>query len=90
MTREWTSPKELIAAARLRLLRDAVSALIGQAASTRRRSTCRPTCRSGRDPAAGSADRHQLTVRGEVEGLDAEQFAKAAADARWAAGQQGA
>ena len=50
----YTSPEELIAAAHSACYAMQLSALIGRRAARRRRSTCRPTCRSGPTRRAGS------------------------------------
>ena len=88
----WTSPEELIAAAHSACYAMQLSALIGQAGGTPQALDVQADVSLGPDPACGfRLTGIKLTVRGEVEGLDAEQFAKAAADAKAGLpGQQGA
>ena len=87
-----TSPEELIAAAHSACYAMQLSALIGQAGGTPQALDVQADVSLGPDPAGGfRLTGIKLTVRGEVEGLDAEQFAKAAADAKAGLpGQQGA
>jgi osmotically inducible protein OsmC len=78
-----TSPEELIAAAHSACYAMQLSALIGQAGGTPQALDVRADVSLGPDPAGGfRLTGIKLTVRGEVEGLTAEQFAKAAADAK--------
>jgi osmotically inducible protein OsmC len=79
----WTSPEELIAAAHSACYAMQLSALIGQAGGTPQALDVQADVSLGPDPADGfRLTGIKLTVRGEVEGLNAEQFAKAAADAK--------
>ncbi len=79
----WTSPEELIAAAHSACYAMQLSALIGQAGGTPQALDVQADVSLGPDPAGGfRLTGIKLTVRGEVEGLNAEQFAKAAADAK--------
>jgi lipoyl-dependent peroxiredoxin len=78
-----TSPEELIAAAHSACYAMQLSALIGQAGGTPQALDVQADVSLGPDPAGGfRLTGIKLTVRGEVEGLDAAQFAKAAADAK--------
>ena len=79
----FTSPEELIAAAHSACFAMQLSALIGQAGGTPQALDVQADVSLGPDPAGGfRLTGIKLTVRGEVEGLDAAQFAKAAADAK--------
>jgi osmotically inducible protein OsmC len=79
----FTSPEELIAAAHSACYAMQLSALIGQVGGTPQALDVQADVSLGPDPAGGfRLTGIKLTVRGEVEGLDAAQFAKAAADAK--------
>jgi osmotically inducible protein OsmC len=79
----YTSPEELIAAAHSACYAMALSAGIGQAGGTPQALDVQADVTLGPDPAGGvRLTGIKLTVRGEVEGLDAAQFAQAAADAK--------
>ena len=79
----YTSPEELIAAAHSACYAMQLSALIGQAGGTPQALDVQADVSLGPDPAGGfRLTGIKLTVRGEVDGLDAAQFAKAAADAK--------
>src|ERR1700684_4412951 len=79
----YTSPEELIAAAHSACYAMALSAQIGQAGGTPQALDVQADVSLGPDPAGGfRLTGIKLTVRGEVEGLDAAQFAKAAEDAK--------
>ena len=79
----YTSPEELIAAAHSACYAMQLSALIGQAGGTPQALDVQADVSLGPDPAGGfRLTGIKLTVRGEVEGLDAAQFAKAAEDAK--------
>jgi osmotically inducible protein OsmC len=79
----WTSPEELIAAAHSACYAMQLSALIGQAGGTPQALDVQADVSLGPDPAGGfRLTGIKLTVRGEVEGLDAEQFAQAAQAAK--------
>ena len=88
----FTSPEELIAAAHSACYAMQLSALIGQAGGTPQALDVQADVSLGPDPAGGfRLTGIKLTVRGEVEGLDAEQFAQAAAGGEGELpGQQGA
>src|ERR1700726_1041187 len=78
-----TSPEELIAAAHSACYAMQLSALIGQAGGTPQALDVQADVSLGPDPAGGfRLTGIKLTVRGEVEGLTAEQFAEAAQDAK--------
>lgn len=78
-----TSPEELIAAAHSSCYAMQLSALIGQAGGTPQALDVRADVSLGEDPAGGfRLTRITLTVRGEVEGLDADGFAQAAEAAK--------
>src|ERR1700733_8702678 len=78
-----TSPEELIAAAHSACYAMQLSALIAQAGGTPQTLEVQADVSLGPDPAGGfRLTGITLTVRGEVEGLDAAQFAKAAEDAK--------
>ncbi len=79
----YTSPEELIAAAHSACYAMQLSALIGQAGGTPQALDVQADVSLGPDPAGGfRLTGIKLTVRGEVEGLDAAQFTKAAEDAK--------
>ena len=79
----YTSPEELIAAAHSACFAMQLSALIGQACGTPQALDVQADVSLGPDPAGGfRLTGIKLTVRGEVDGLDAAQFAKAAEDAK--------
>ena len=79
----YTSPEELIAAAHSSCYAMQLSALIGQAGGTPQVLDVQADVSLGRDPAGGSRlTGITLTVRGEVDGLDDAQFAKAAQEAK--------
>jgi osmotically inducible protein OsmC len=79
----FTSPEELIAAAHSACYAMQLSAIIGQAGGTPQALDVQADVSLGPDPAGGfRLTGIKLTVRGEVEGLDAAQFAKAAEDAK--------
>jgi osmotically inducible protein OsmC len=74
-----TSPEELIAAAHSACYAMQLSALIGQAGGTPQALDVQADVSLGPDPAGGfRLTGIKLTVRGEVEGLNDEQFAEAA------------
>ena len=79
-----TSPEELIAAAHSSCYAMQLSALIAQAGGTPRALDVRADVSLGPDKADGGfrLTGIKLSVRGEVEGLDATQFGKAAQDAK--------
>src|SRR6195952_4669225 len=78
-----TSPEELIAAAHSACYAMQFSALIAEAGGTPQALDVKADVSLGPDPAGGfKLTGIKLTVRGEVEGLDADGFAKAAADAK--------
>jgi osmotically inducible protein OsmC len=79
----FTSPEELIAAAHTSCYAMQLSALIGQAGGTPQALEVRADVSLGPDPAGGfRLTGIALTVRGEVDGLDADGFARAAAAAK--------
>lgn len=79
----YTSPEELIAAAHSSCFAMQLSALIAQAGGTPVALDVRADVGLGPDPAGGfRLTGIAITVRGEVEGLDAEAFAQVAADAK--------
>ena len=79
----FTSPEELIAAAHSACYSMALSALIAQAGGTPEALDVQADVTLGPDPAGGfRLTGIKLTVRGEVDGLTADQFAQAAADAK--------
>ena len=79
----YTSPEELIAAAHSACYAMQLSALIGQAGGTPQALDVQADVSLGPDPAGGfRLTGIKLTVRGEVEGLDAEQFQAAAQAAK--------
>jgi lipoyl-dependent peroxiredoxin len=74
-----TSPEELIAAAHSACYAMQLSALIAQAGGTPQSLDVRADVSLGPDPAGGfRLTGIKLTVRGEVDGLDADGFEKAA------------
>jgi lipoyl-dependent peroxiredoxin len=74
-----TSPEELIAAAHSACYAMQLSALIGQAGGTPQALDVQADVSLGPDPAGGfKLTGIKLTVRGEVDGLNYEQFAEAA------------
>jgi osmotically inducible protein OsmC len=78
-----TSPEELIAAAHAACYAMQLSALVARAGGTPQSLDVRADVTLGPDPAGGFAITGiMLTVQGEVDGLDADGFAKAAADAK--------
>src|SRR6266404_1174673 len=79
----FTSPEELIAAAHSSCYAMQLSALIGQAGGTPQALDVQADVTLGPDPAGGfRLTGIKLTVRGEVDGLDADQFARAAEEAK--------
>jgi len=78
-----TSPEELIAAAHSACYAMALSNEIAQAGGTPQALDVQADVTLGPDPAGGfRITGIKLTVRGEVEGLDADGFEKAAAEAK--------
>ncbi|GGC04750.1 OsmC family peroxiredoxin [Cellulomonas carbonis] len=78
-----TSPEELIAAAHSSCFAMQLSALIGQAGGTPQSLEVSADVSFAPDPAGGfHIDGIQLTVRGEVDGLDEEGFLAAAREAK--------
>ncbi|WP_265442648.1 OsmC family peroxiredoxin [Flexivirga meconopsidis] len=78
-----TSPEELIAAAHSACYAMQLSALIAEAGGTPQALDVQADVSLGPDPAAGfRLTGITLKVRAEVDGLDADGFAKAAADAK--------
>ena len=78
-----TSPEELIAAAHSSCFAMQLSALIAEAGGTPQSLDVTAAVSLGPDPAGGfKLTGIVLTVRGEVEGLDADGFAQAAAAAK--------
>jgi osmotically inducible protein OsmC len=78
-----TSPEELIAAAHSACYAMALSAEVGQAGGTPQALDVQADVTLGPDPAGGfKLTGIKLTVRGEVDGLNAEQFAQAAQAAK--------
>jgi osmotically inducible protein OsmC len=78
-----TSPEELIAAAHSACYAMALAAAIGQAGGTAQALDVQADVSLGADPAGGfRLTGIKLTVRGEVDGLDADGFARAAAGAK--------
>jgi lipoyl-dependent peroxiredoxin len=73
-----TSPEELIAAAHSSCYAMQLSALVAQAGGTPQALDVQADVTLGPDPAGG----FKLTVRGEVDGLTAEQFQEAAQAAK--------
>src|ERR1700728_5429251 len=79
----YTSPEELLGAAHSACYAMQLSALIGQAGGTPQALDVQADVSLGPDPAGGfKLTGIKLTVRGEVEGLSDEEFAKVAADAK--------
>ncbi|HEX5403698.1 MAG TPA: OsmC family peroxiredoxin [Pseudonocardiaceae bacterium] len=79
----FTSPEELIAAAHSSCYAMQLSALIGQAGATPQALDVRADVTLGPDQAGGfRLTGIKLTVRGEVDGMDADGFAKAAQAAK--------
>ena len=79
----FTSPEELIAAAHSACYAMQLSALIGQAGGTPQALDVQADVSLGPDPAGGfKLTGIKLTVRGEVDGLNAEQFLQAAEQAK--------
>ncbi|MET0865071.1 MAG: OsmC family peroxiredoxin [Nakamurella sp.] len=78
-----TSPEELIAAAHSSCYCMQLSAVIGNAGGTTKSLVADAEVSLGPDPAGGfRLTGIKLTVRGQVEGLDADGFAKAAQTAK--------
>lgn len=78
-----TSPEELIAAAHSSCYAMQLSALIAQAGGTPQSLDVTADVSLGPDPAGGfKLTGIKLTVRGEVEGLDADGFTQAAQEAK--------
>ncbi len=78
-----TSPEELVAAAHSSCYAMQLSALIGRAGGTPQSLDVSADVTLSPDPAGGfRISGIALTVRGEVEGLDADGFAKAADEAK--------
>jgi osmotically inducible protein OsmC len=78
-----TSPEELIAAAHSSCYAMQLSALVAQAGGTPQSLDVRADVSLGPDPAGGfRLTGITLTVRGEVDGLDADGFVKAAEEAK--------
>jgi len=79
----YTSPEELIAAAHTACYAMQLSALIGQAGGTPQALDVQADVSLGPDPAGGfKLTGIKLAVRGEVDGLNAEQFLQAAEQAK--------
>ena len=79
----FTSPEELIAAAHSSCYAMALSAEVGQAGGTPQALDVQADVTLGPDPAGGfKLTGIKLTVRGEVDGLNAEQFVQAAQAAK--------
>ena len=78
-----TSPEELIAAAHSSCYAMQLSALVAQAGGTPQALDVQADVSLGPDPAGGfKLTGIKLTVRGEVDGLNAEQFLQAAEQAK--------
>ena len=78
-----TSPEELIAAAHTACYAMQLSAVVGEAGGTVKSLVADAEVGLGPDPAGGfRLTGIKLTVRGQVEGLDADGFAKAAQNAK--------
>ena len=78
-----TSPEELIAAAHSSCYAMQLSSVIAQAGGTPKTLDVQADVSLGPDPAGGfRLTGITLTVRGEVDGLDADGFAQAAAEAK--------
>ena len=79
----FTSPEELIAAAHSSCYAMQLSALVAQAGGTPQALDVQADVTLGPDPAGGfKLTGIKLTVRGEVDGLSAEQFSQAAQAAK--------
>ena len=79
----FTSPEELIAAAHSSCYAMALSAEVGQAGGTPQALDVQADVSLGPDPAGGfKLTGIKLTVRGEVDGINADQFAAAAQAAK--------
>ena len=79
----FTSPEELVAAAHSSCYAMSLSNIVATAGGTPIALDVQADVTVGPDPAGGlRLTGIKLTVRGEVEGLDAEGFAKAAAEAK--------
>ena len=79
----FTSPEELIAAAHSSCYAMQLSALVAQAGGTPQALDVQADVSLGPDPAGGfKLTGNKLTVRGEVDGLNAEQFAQVAQAAK--------
>ena len=79
----FTSPEELIAAAHSSCYAMQLSALVAQAGGTPQALDVQADVSLGPDPAGGfRLTGIKLTVRGEVDGLNAEQFAEVAQAAK--------
>jgi lipoyl-dependent peroxiredoxin len=79
----YTSPEELIAAAHSACYAMALSGEIGRAGGTPQALDVQADVSLGPDPAGGfKLTGIKLTVRGEVDGISAEQFAEAAQAAK--------
>jgi len=79
----FTSPEELIAAAHSSCYAMQLSALVAEAGGTPQALDVQADVSLGPDPAGGfRLTGIKLTVRGEVDGLNAEQFAQAAQAAK--------
>jgi osmotically inducible protein OsmC len=79
----FTSPEELLAASHSSCYAMQLSALIGAAGGTPQRLNVKADVSLGPDPAGGfRLTGIKLTLRGTVDGLDADGFAKAAQDAK--------
>lgn len=80
---QTTSPEELVAAAHASCYAMQFSGLIGRAGGTPVALDVRADVSFGPDPAGGyRLSEIKLTVRGEVEGMDAETFVKTAEEAK--------
>ena len=79
----FTSPEELVAAAHSSCYAMSLSSIVATAGGTPIALDVQADVSVGPDPAGGlRLTGIKLTVRGEVEGMDAEGFAKAAAEAK--------
>jgi osmotically inducible protein OsmC len=79
----WTSPEELLAAAHSGCYAMALSGVIGLAGGTPQTLDVHAAVTLGPDPAGGfRLTGIALTVRGKVDGLNAEGFARAAQEAK--------
>jgi len=78
----FTSPEELIAAAHSSCYAMQLSALIGEAGGTPQSLDVRADVSLGPDTVGFKLTGIKLTVRAEVDGLDAAQFARAAQAAK--------